>query len=384
MVVPPEVTESGPLAGVRVVELAGIGPGPHAAMMLADLGAEVACVRRPDYNFGPVGPRNAQFRGRILVQADLKDPDGKQSILALIDRADILIEGFRPGVAERLGVGPDDVLSRNPGMIYGRMTGWGQDGPMSRRAGHDINYIALTGLLHAVGRAGERPLPPLNLLGDFGGGSMFLIVGILAALHERATSGLGQVIDAAMVDGAPMLGHLLWALHSAGQWSHERGTNLLDGGAPFYDTYECADGKYVAVGALEAEFYHQMVTGLGLPAESLPQQHDRSRWAELRTVFEERFATKTRDEWTAVFDGTDACVTPVLDFAEAPEHPHMLSRRVFHELDGLVQPAPAPRFSRTPAELPAPPPTQATTASELWTNRSSVTASPGRDQRSVE
>ncbi|MEE2031458.1 CaiB/BaiF CoA transferase family protein [Rhodococcus chondri] len=384
MSVPRDVAGGGPLAGVRVVELAGIGPGPHAAMILADLGAEVACVRRPDYNFGPVGPRNPQFRGRILVEADLKDPESKESILALIDRADILIEGFRPGVAERLGLGPDDVLARNPRMIYGRMTGWGQDGPLSLRAGHDINYIALTGLLHAVGRAGERPLPPLNLLGDFGGGSMFLVVGILAALHERNRSGHGQVIDAAMVDGAPMLGHLLWALRSAGQWSDERGTNLLDGGAPFYDTYACADGKYVAVGALEAEFYHQMVTGLGLPAASLPEQHDRSRWAELRTVFEERFATKTRDEWTAVFDGTDACVTPVLDFAEAPEHPHMASRRVFQELAGVVQPAPAPRFSRTPAEPPAPPPIQATTASELWKNPSSVTASPGSYQRSVE
>ncbi|WP_302674454.1 CaiB/BaiF CoA transferase family protein [Rhodococcus pyridinivorans] len=384
MSVPRDVAGGGPLAGVRVVELAGIGPGPHAAMILADLGAEVACVRRPDYDFGPGGPQNPQFRGRILVEADLKDPEGKESILALIDRADILIEGFRPGVAERLGLGPDDVLSRNPGMIYGRMTGWGQDGPLSLRAGHDINYIALTGLLHAVGRAGERPLPPLNLLGDFGGGSMFLIVGILAALHERNRSGHGQVIDAAMVDGAPMLGHLLWALRSAGQWSDARGTNLLDGGAPFYDTYECADGKYVAVGALEAEFYHQMIVGLGLSPDLLPQQHDRSRWGELRTLFEERFAMKTRDEWTAVFEGTDACVTPVLDFAEAPEHPHMSSRSVFQELDGVVQPAPAPRFSRTPARRPAPPPEQASAASELWKTRAPVTASINSNQRSVE
>jgi len=377
--VPRDVAGGGPLAGVRVVELAGIGPGPHAAMILADLGAEVACVRRPDYDFDPVGPQNPQFRGRILVEADLKDPEGKESILALIDRADILIEGFRPGVAERLGLGPDDVLSRNPGMIYGRMTGWGQDGPLSLRAGHDINYIALTGLLHAVGRAGERPLPPLNLLGDFGGGSMFLIVGILAALHERNRSGHGQVIDAAMVDGAPMLGHPLWALRSAGQWSDARGTNLLDGGAPFYDTYECADGKFVAVGALKAEFYRQLVMGLGLSPDSLPPQHDRSRWSELRTVFEEKFATKTRDELAIVFGGTDACVTPVLDFAEAAEHPHMVSRGVFEELDGVVQPAPAPPFSRTPAPPSAPPPMRATTVSDLWkTGRKDYRAVPTR------
>lgn len=368
MIPPREMSGGGPLAGLRVVELAGIGPGPHASMILGDLGAEIACIRRPDYNFGPVGPRNPQFRNRILVEADLKKPEEKEAILALIDRADILIEGFRPGVAERLGLGPDIVLSRNPGVIYGRMTGWGQDGPMSGQAGHDINYIALTGLLHAVGRAGERPQPPLNLFGDFGGGSMFLIVGILAALHEREVSGRGQVIDAAMVDGAPMLGHMLWGLRSAGQWSDERGTNLLDGGAPFYDTYECADGKYVAVGALEAEFYDQLITGLGLSRSALPEQHDRSRWAELRAQFVMTFATKTRDEWAAVFDGTDACVTPVLDMAEAPGHPHMASRRVFQETDGVVQPAPAPRFSRTPAQSPAPPPLQATIASELWTN----------------
>jgi len=255
----------------------------------------------------------------------------------------------------------------------------GQDGPLSLRAGHDINYIALTGLLHAVGRAGERPLPPLNLLGDFGGGSMFLIVGILAALHERNRSGHGQVIDAAMVDGAPMLGHPLWALRSAGQWSDARGTNLLDGGAPFYDTYECADGKYVAVGALKAEFYRQLVMGLGLSPDSLPPQHDRSRWSELRTVFEEKFATKTRDELAIVFGGTDACVTPVLDFAEAAEHPHMVSRGVFEELDGVVQPAPAPRFSRTPAPPSAPPPMRATTVSDLWkTGRKDYRAVPTR------
>lgn len=356
----------GPLVGLRVVELAGIGPGPHAAMLLSDLGAEVARIQRK----GTIPPADSvqdqQLRGRLIVEADLKDPDNREVVLDLVARADILIEGFRPGVAERLGLGPDSCASRNPRLIYGRMTGWGQHGPWADRAGHDINYLSVTGLLHAIGREGERPIPPLNLAADFGGGSMFLVVGILAALAERSVSGQGQTVDAAMVDGAPVLGHMTWAQRGLGEWSDTRGTNYLDTGAPFYDTYVCADGEYVAVGALEPQFYAQLVNGLGLDMSSLPAQSDRSGWPMLREVFTAAFAERTRDEWAAVFFDSDACVTPVLTFGEVSSHPHMAQRQTILDLDGVEQPGPAPRFSRTPPGAPEPPPRESVAAADLW------------------
>jgi alpha-methylacyl-CoA racemase len=277
------------------------------------------------------------------------------SVLELIAHADVLIEGFRPGVTERLGLGPDVCLRRNPRLIYGRVTGWGRDGPLAPRAGHDINYISLTGALHAIGRAGERPVPPLNLVGDFGGGSMLLVAGVLAALYERSRSGAGQVVDAAMVDGTGLLSQMIWSMRGQDRWSDERGTNVLDGGAPFYDTYVCADDRYVAVGAIEPQFYTQLLTGLGLRSEDLPAQRDRSGWPELRETFAATFATRTRDEWAGVFAGTDACVSPVLTFAEAASHPHAARREAFVEIDEVVQPAPAPRFSRSRPGLPTGP-----------------------------
>jgi alpha-methylacyl-CoA racemase len=273
----------------------------------------------------------------------------------MVENADVIVEGFRPGVTERLGFGPDVCLARNPGIVYGRMTGWGQEGPMSAMAGHDINYIAVAGALDPIGRAGERPLPPLNLVGDFGGGGMLLAVGILAALYERSHSGRGQVVDAAMVDGAALLTSFIHGMRGQGLWAGDRGTNLLDSGAPFYDTYETADGLYMSVGALEPQFYAALLHGLGLEGEDLPGQHEQDRWPELRARFTEVFKTRTRAEWTKIFDGTDACVAPVMSLGEAPEHPHVTARQGFVEVGGLTQPAPAPRFSRTSAEEPAPP-----------------------------
>jgi alpha-methylacyl-CoA racemase len=356
----------GPLAGLRVLELAGLGPGPHAAMILADLGADVVRVDRPGSSGGQRAGqragqreglrRDALLRGRRRVLADLKTPDGRDLVLRLAARTDVLIEGLRPGVAERLGIGPADCHAVNPSLVYARMTGWGQQGPLAERAGHDINYISLTGVLHAIGRRGERPVPPLNLVGDYGGGSMFLLTGILAALWERTRSGEGQVIDAAMVDGASVLAQIVWAMRGQGHWTDERGANLLDGGAPFYDTYECADGGHVAVGALEPQFYALLLGGLGLDAEELPGQLDRAGWPTLRARFTEAFLAHPREHWERVFDGTDACVTPVLSLAEATRHPHLLARGTFTDLDGTVQPVPAPRFSRTAPELPAPAP----------------------------
>ncbi|WP_132878477.1 CaiB/BaiF CoA transferase family protein [Tamaricihabitans halophyticus] len=343
----------GPLAGLRVIELAGIGPGPHAAMQFADLGADVVRIERPSK--GDASPGDATLRGRRRAGVNLRDEEGKRLVLDLVERADVLLEGFRPGVTERLGLGPDDCFARNPRLIYGRMTGWGQHGPLAERAGHDINYIAMTGILHAIGRADQRPVPPLNMVGDFGGGSMFLLTGVLAALWERERSGKGQVVDAAMVDGAGVLSQMVWAFRGQGGWSDERGVNLLDGAAPFYDTYECADGRYMAVGSLEPQFYAALLDGLGLADAELPAQGDRDGWPILRKRFTEVFASRTRDEWTAVFEGTDACVAPVLTFAEAPTHPHAAERAGFLEIDGVTQPAPAPRFSRTvPAEPVAP------------------------------
>ncbi|MEV5551891.1 CaiB/BaiF CoA-transferase family protein [Streptomyces sp. NPDC052309] len=348
---------AGPLTGLRVVELAGIGPGPHAAMILADLGAEVVRVERPQGTLDLTGGEpDHLLRGRRSVAADLKTPEGRDLVLRLVAKADVLIEGFRPGVAERLGVGPDDCRRRNSRLVYGRMTGWGQQGPMAQRAGHDINYIGLTGALHAIGRRGERPVPPLNLVGDFGGGSMFLLTGILAALWERERSGQGQVVDAAMVDGTSVLLQMMWAMRGQGAWSSERGTNLLDGGAPFYDTYPCQDGRYVAVGAIEPQFYRALLAGLELDPATLPDQLDRTRWPQLRDRIAAAFRTRCRDEWAKVFADTDACVTPVLEAGEVPLHPHLATRDTLVEIDGVRQAAPAPRFSRTAPGMPTPPP----------------------------
>ena len=347
---------AGPLRGLRVVELAGLGPAPHAAMVLADLGAEVVRIDRPTggLQLGPADAPDPMLRGRRRVAADLKDPAGVETVLSLVERADVLLEGYRPGVTERLGVGPDACRARNPRLVYARMTGWGQDGPLAERAGHDINYISLTGVLHAIGRSGERPVPPLNLVGDYGGGSMLLVVGVLAALWEAAGSGQGQVVDAAMVDGASLLAQLVWGLRGQQLWSDRPDSNLLDGHAPFYDTYRCADGRYVAVGALEPQFYAALLTLLGLDPGTLPAQLDRSGWPGLRARFEEVFATRTRDDWAAAAAGTDACVTPVLAFGEVAEHPQLAARATIVAPGGVAQAAPAPRFSRTATELPGP------------------------------
>jgi alpha-methylacyl-CoA racemase len=346
----------GPLESLRVVELGGIGPGPHAAMVLADLGADVVRVERPSGGLAVGdGDRDALLRNRRSVAADVKTPEGLALVLDLVERADVLIEVFRPGVAERLGIGPDACLARAPRLVYARMTGWGQDGPWAQHAGHDLNYLALTGALHAFGRAGGPPVFPVNLVADFGGGSMLVLVGILAALVERERSGRGQVVDAAMVDGVGLLSQMLWSLRGQGMWSDERGTNLLDGGAPFYDVYPCADGRYVAVGALEPQFYAALLAGLGLADAGLPAQHDRSGWPALRAAFTAAFASRDRDDWVASFEGTDACVTPVLAPDEAAGHPHLAARGSLVEVDGVLQAAPAPRFSRTPADPPAPP-----------------------------
>jgi alpha-methylacyl-CoA racemase len=350
-------TGTGPLVGLRVVELAGIGPGPHAAMVLADLGADVVRIDRPSgaLRLGDPELPDPTLRGRRRVTADPKDPDGREAVLGLVDHADLLIEGYRPGVAERLGVGPVDCHARNPRLVYGRMTGWGQDGPLARLAGHDINYISITGALHAIGRAGERPVPPLNLVGDFGGGSMLLLVGVLAALLEARSSGRGQVVDAAMVDGTSLLMQMTWAFRGQGHWADAREANLLDGGAPFYDTYTCADGRHVAVGPLEPRFYAQLLDGLGLDPAMLPAQDDVAGWPVLRSRFTEAFARRARDEWVAVFEGTEACVTPVLALDEVADHPHLKARGTIVAPGGVPQAAPAPRFSRTPATLPGPP-----------------------------
>ncbi len=347
----------GPLSGVRVIEIASLAPAPFGCMILADLGADVLRVERAE-RCGPdaPAPKDPLSRGRRSVGLNLKDPAGTELLLRLIEDADVLVEGFRPGVAERLGFGPDVCAARNPRLIFGRMTGWGQDGPLAPTAGHDIDYIAISGALSPIGRAGEPPVPPINFVGDFGGGGMLLALGILAALVERASSGLGQVVDAAMVDGSALITSFLYGMRATGAWQDQRGSNLLDGGAPFYDTYVCADGGCVAVGALEPQFYAALLAGLGLDAAGLPAQHDRARWPELRARFAAAFAARSRDEWAKVFAGTDACVSPVLSMAEAPAHPHATARNAFVEVGGIVQPAPAPRFGRTGAAAPAAPP----------------------------
>ena len=345
----------GPLEGLRVVELAGLGPAPHAAMVLADLGADVLRIERPPgrgLQLGDPGKSDALLRGRRSLAVDLKDPAGKTTVLALAAQADVLIEGYRPGVAERMGVGPEPCLELNPRLVYGRITGWGQDGPMSQDVGHDINYIGLTGALNAMGRADQPPPPPLNLVGDFGGGSMLLLVGVLSALWERTRSGKGQVVDAAMVDGTATLSQMTMALRGMGAWTDQRQSNLLDGGAPFYDTYECRDGRHVAVGALEPIFFSALLDGLGVDPPDLGEQGQRSSWPKMREVFRRAFASRTRDEWASHFAGSDACVTPVLTFAEAVRHPHLAARSTYIEVDGVFQAAPSPRFSRTPARVP--------------------------------
>jgi alpha-methylacyl-CoA racemase len=335
---------------MKVIEMAGLGPGPFCAMVLADLGADVVRVARPGVAPDPL---DVLARSRTVLNLDLRDPQAVQEVLALVAQADVLIEGFRPGVMERLGLGPDVCLARQPRLVYGRMTGWGQHGPLSHAAGHDINYIAISGALHAIGRDGEAPVPPLNYVGDFGGGAMLLAVGILAALHETQRSGQGQVIDAAMTDGAALLSSMMYGFKAAGQWSNHRGDNMLDGGAFFYDTYVCADGRHVAVGAIEPQFYALLREKCGIADDPVfDAQMDRQAWPVLKLRLAEVLRTRTRDEWCALLEGTDACFAPVLDWDEAPEHPHNRARQTFTHLQGVLQPAPAPRFDRTPADAP--------------------------------
>ncbi|MCL4685142.1 CoA transferase [Myxococcota bacterium] len=345
---------AGPLEGIRIVEIAGIGPGPFCGMLLADLGAEVLRVDRTEAARQPRRPGpNLDFlaRGRHSVAVDLKHPRGVEVVLRLVDRADALIEGFRPGVMERLGLGPDVCLGRNPRLVYGRMTGWGQDGPLAKAAGHDLNYIALTGALHAIGRPDSPPPPPLNLVGDFGGGGLLLAYGIVCALLERARSGQGQVVDAAMVDGASTLMAIIYGAHKAGWWQDQRMSNMLDGGAHFYDSYETKDGKYVSIGSIEPQFYRELLEKIGLAGEELPHQMDRSAWPKLKERFAAIFKTRTRDEWCDLLEGSDVCFAPVLSLAEAPEHPHLRARGTFVDVEGAQQPGPAPRFSRTPGRI---------------------------------
>jgi alpha-methylacyl-CoA racemase len=343
---------------VRIIEIAGIGPGPFAAMLLSDMGAEVLRVDRAQNVRGgspDSPPIDLLNRGRRSVGIDLKHPDGVETVLKLVEKADGLIEGFRPGVAERLGIGPDDCRARNPKLVYGRMTGWGQDGPYAQAAGHDINYIALAGALDGIGRRGEAPVPPLNLVGDFGGGGMFLAFGVVCALLEAARSGEGQIVDAAMVDGSATLMTMFHSMRAMGFWNEERGTNLLDTGAHFYDVYECSDGKFVSVGSIEPQFYAELMRLSGLEGQDLPHQMDRTKWPEAKARVAEVFKSKTRDEWCALMEHTDVCFAPVLSLSEAPQHPHNVHRGTFTEVAGVVQPAPAPRFSRTPGEIARPP-----------------------------
>jgi len=356
-------TASGPLAGLRVIEFAGIGPGPFACMLLSDMGADVVTIDRPGRKFGE--RHNLTGRGRTVVLADLKDPAGRDQVWQLLDKADVLIEGYRPGVMERLGFGPDAVLARNPKIVYGRMTGWGQDGPLAQAAGHDLNYIAITGALDAIGPRNGPPVPPLNLVGDYGGGSLYLLVGVLAALREAERSGQGQVVDAAMSDGVVSLMTNFVSQSMRGAFGGPRGTNVLDGGAPYYGVYETADGLYVTLGAIEPQFFADFCERTGVPAELRGAQHDRAQWPRLRAEFERIFRTRTRAEWTALLEGTDVCFAPVLSLAEAPAHPHHRARRAFVEVDGVQQPAPAPRFSRTPSRIQGPAPAQATPADQV-------------------
>ncbi|MEO7854019.1 MAG: CaiB/BaiF CoA-transferase family protein [Rubrivivax sp.] len=351
----------GPLQGLRVIELASIGPGPMCAMLLADQGADVIRIDRVEPS-GLGVPIDKRFevtgRSRRSVALDLKAPAGRDAVLRLIDHADVLIEGFRPGVAERLGLGPADCHARNARLVYGRMTGFGQSGPLAQAAGHDLNYIALTGALHAIGPgpAEGKPVPPLNLVGDYGGGSLYLAFGLMAALFERQASGRGQVVDAAMVDGAGSLMSIFYGMRASGAWKDQRASNLLDGGAPFYDTYETADGRHVSIAALEPKFFAELVQRLGVDERFVKLQHDRSQWPQMRAAIAATVRGKTRDEWCALLEGSDACFAPVLGIDEAPAHAHARSRGAFIDLDGVVQPAPAPRFDRSVADTPRPAP----------------------------
>lgn len=347
---------SGPLSGFKIIEMAGIGPGPFCGMMLSDLGAEILRIDRADKVRPDAAPNKELLaRGRKSIGVNLKTPEGVELVLRLLESADGLIEGYRPGVMERLGLGPDVCLTRNPGLVYGRMTGWGQDGPMAQAAGHDINYIALAGALEPIGRRGEAPVPPLNLVGDFGGGGMLLAYGMVCGMLETSRSGHGQVVDAAMVDGAASLMSIINGMRQIGFWQEERGTNLLDTGAFYYDVYECKDGKYISIGALEPQFYAIMLDKLGLTADDFPHQHDRAQWPAAKEKIAAIWKTRTRAEWCEIFEGSDACFAPVLSMSEAPEHPHLQARKTFVERDGLVQAAPSPRFSRTPGEIQGPP-----------------------------
>jgi alpha-methylacyl-CoA racemase len=354
---------TGPLKGLRVIEFAGIGPGPFACMLLSDMGADVVSIDRPGKKLGE--RHNLTGRGRTVVLADLKDAAGREQVWQLLDQADVVIEGYRPGVMERLGFGPDEVLARNPRIVYGRMTGWGQHGPLAQAAGHDLNYIALTGALHAIGPKDGAPVPPLNLIGDYGGGSLYLLVGVLAALREASVSGRGQVVDAAMTDGAISLMTNFVSQQMRGVFSEERGSNLLDGGAPYYAVYETADGQHVTLGAIEPQFYADFCERVGLPADLRAAQNDRAQWPRMHEEFARIFKGKTRAEWTALLEGTDVCFAPVLPLSQAQAHPHNVARQAFVEINGVNQPAPAPRFSRTPSRIQGAAPSQATPAGEV-------------------
>ena len=348
----------GPLAGIKIIEFAGLGPGPYGAMLLGDLGADVIRIDRSGNVTGAdpaTPPSDFLARSRRSVGVDLKHPDGVATVLELIAGADAVIEGFRPGVMERLGLGPDVCMERNPKLVYGRMTGWGQDGPYAPTAGHDINYIALAGVLEPLGRAGQQPTPPINLVGDFGGGGMMLAFGVCAALLEAARSGQGQVVDAAMVDGAASLMTMTWSFRAMGMWNDERGTNMLDTGAHFYDTYETSDGGWVSIGSIEPQFYAELLRLTGLEGEELPRQHDKTQWSVLKGRLAEVFRTKSRDEWCQIMEGTDVCFAPVLGMGEAPEHPHNAHRGTFVTVADEVQPGPVPRFERTPGQVQRPP-----------------------------
>ena len=353
---------AGPLTGFRVIEMVGLGPCPFAAMMLADMGADVIRIeRKADPNapnpYPVLGTAcDVLARGRRSITLDLKQPRARLLLLDLVEKADALMEGFRPGVMERLGLGPDDCMERNPKLVYGRVTGWGQTGPLSQAAGHDLNYVALSGMLHAMGRTGSSPPPPLNLVGDFGGGGMLLVFGVVCALLEAKGSGKGQVVDAAMTDGAALLGAMMYGLRAFGAWSDTREANLLDGGAPFYDTYACADGKFIAIGAIEPQFYARLLELTGIRDPDFQGQWRRADWPRLKRKFANMFALRPRDAWCTLLEGTDACFAPVLDMEEAPRHPHNAARRTFMDAGGVPQPAPAPRFSRTGPDTPAPPP----------------------------
>ena len=371
----------GPLAGTKVIELAGIGPGPMCAMLLADMGATVLRIdRKEPSGLGVQRPLRYDLllRGRYSVAVDLKSREGKALVLRLVEQADALIEGFRPGVTERLGLGPDDCLARNPHLVYGRVTGWGQDGPLAQAAGHDLNYIALAGALHAFGHRGQPPTPPLNLLGDFAGGALYLAFGLVCGILEAQRSGRGQVVDAAMVDGVASLMTSAVGAFAAGLATHERGANHLDGGAHFYNVYECADGGWISIASIEGKFYGELLRRLDLDPASLPPQMEREQWPEVRARLADLFKTRARDEWCALLEGTDACFAPILTANEAPHHPHNAARGTYVNIDGIAQPAPAPRFSRTPPELPIPPqptdPELAETALAPWLDRAEIAA----------